>query len=108
MNYLSEIALGDINITMGLEEPSTLTLKLKVTDRQVNLLRHVDIAHSDVSVSQGVKIDNPDSEGQSLMSINSSNKLGMTSVGADVYGSVALTGKVTFTGTGTCSALVER
>ena len=72
-------------IAIGLE---SLTPEIKVTDRQVNLLGHIDISHSDVSVSQKVKMDNPDSDRQVFMSFKNANKLGMTSVSADVYGSL--------------------
>ena len=48
---------------MGLESS---TPKMKVTDGQVNLLEHVDITHSDVSVSQGVDMDHLGSNGQML------------------------------------------
>ena len=63
----SSDALGDINIPM---EFRSLTPEIKVTDTQANLLGHVDITRSYVSVSQRVKMDNPDSNGQLLMSIN--------------------------------------
>ena len=45
----SSDALGDINILMELR---SLTPEIKVTDRQANLLGHVDITVSYVSVSQ--------------------------------------------------------
>ena len=60
-------AFGDINITMGLQSS---TPEIKATDRQANLLGHVDITRADVSVSQGVKIHNPDNNGQISMSVN--------------------------------------
>ena len=53
--------LGDRNITMGLQSS---TPEIEVTDGQADLLGHVDITHSDVSVSQRVKMDNPNSNGQ--------------------------------------------
>ena len=62
----SSDAIGDINILMELR---SLTPEIKVTDRQANLLGHVDITGSYVSVSQRVKMNNPDSNGQLLMSI---------------------------------------
>ena len=43
---------------MGLESS---TPELNITDGQVNLLKHVDTTHSDVSVSLGVDMDHPDS-----------------------------------------------
>ena len=54
-------ALGDINITMGLQSS---TPEIKVADGPANLLGHVDMTHSDIPVSPRVKIDNPDSNGQ--------------------------------------------
>ena len=48
---------------MGLESS---TPELNITDGQVNLLKHVDTTHSDVSVSLGVDMDHPDSNGQML------------------------------------------
>ena len=63
----SSDALGDINIPMELR---SLTPEIKVTDGQANLLGHVAITHFCVSASQRVKMDNPDSSGQILMSIN--------------------------------------
>ena len=62
----SNDAFGDINIPMELR---SLSPEIKVTDRHANLLGHVDIG-SYVSVSQRVKMDNPDCNGQLLMSIN--------------------------------------
>ena len=50
-------------------------------------------------------MDNPDSNGQILMSMNEANKMGMTSFGSDVYGPPKSTATLTFTGTGNCSAL---
>ena len=79
--------------------------EIKVTEGQTNLLGRVDITHSDVSVSQTVKTNNPDSYGETLMSINNVKKLGII-CGSDVYDTPISTGTVTFTGTGTCSALV--
>ena len=63
----SSDALGNINIPMELR---SLTPEIKVTDRQADLLGHVDITRFYVSVSQRVKMDNPHSNGQLLVSIN--------------------------------------
>ena len=68
-------------------------------------LGHVGITHSDVSVSQRIKMENPDSNEQILTSNDNAKKLGMI-FGSDVYDSLTSTGAVTFTGTGTCRALV--
>ena len=59
-------------VTMGLQSS---TPKIKVTDGQANLLGYVDIRHSDVSVSQRVKMDNPDSNGQISTSNNNANNM---------------------------------
>ena len=40
-------------------------------------LGHVGITHSDVSVSQRIKMENPDSNEQILASIDNAKKLGM-------------------------------
>ena len=82
--YQNQRCVTDINITMWLQLPTPET---KATDGQANLLGHVEITHTDLSVSQRVKMDNPDSNGQLLMSIRNANKLGMTSCSSDVYGS---------------------
>ena len=42
-------------------------------EASVNLLGNLDKTHSDVSGSQRVKIDNPDSEGITFHSINGAN-----------------------------------
>ena len=64
-------ALGYINITMELQSS---TAEIKVTDGQANLLGHVDITHPDVSLSQRIKMDNPDSNRQILMPIYNAKK----------------------------------
>ena len=78
-------ALRDAHITMGSEKS---TPELKVTDGQVNSLGHVDITHSGLSIRQRVEMDSPDNDGKVFMSINNANKLAMTPVGADGYGSL--------------------
>ena len=83
-----------MNIAMELQLSAP---EIKVTDGQANLLGHVDITHSDVSASQRVKMNNPDSNRQILMSIHNPKKLGMT-FGSDVYDSPTSTGTATFTG----------
>ena len=88
---------------MGLQSS---TPEIQVTDGQAHRLGYVDITHSDVSVSQRIKVDSPDSNGPILMSIDNVNKLDMNSSGSDVYGSAISTGTLTFAGTGNCSTLV--
>ena len=78
-------ALGDINITVGLEAS---TPEMKMTNGQVNLLGNLDIAHSDVSGSQRVKMDNPDANGIVFTSIAGANILEVSNTGIYVNGSV--------------------
>ena len=59
-------------VPMGLQSS---TPEMKVTDGLANLLGYVDIRHSDVSVSQRVKMDNPDSNGQISTSNNNANNM---------------------------------
>ena len=58
-------------------ELQSSTPEIKVTDGQANSSEHVDITHSHVSVSQGVKTKNPDCNGQILISTKNAKKLGM-------------------------------
>ena len=76
-------ALGDINLTVGLEAS---TPEIKLTDANVNLLGHLDITHSTVSTSERVKIDNPDADGLIFLSINGANICEVSSTGLYVNG----------------------
>ena len=78
-------ALGDINITVGLEAS---TPEIKITNGNVNLLGNLDITHSDVSGSQRVKMDNPDTDGIVFTSIAGANILEVSNTGIYVNGSV--------------------
>ena len=78
-------ALGDINLTVGLEAS---TPDKKITNSNVNLLGHLDITHSTVSTSERVKMDNPDSDGIVFTSIAGANILEVSNTGIYVNGSV--------------------
>ena len=78
-------ALGDINITVGLEAS---TPEIKVTNGNVNLLGNLDITHRDVSGSQRVKTDNGDSDGIVFTSIAGANILEVSNTGIYGNGSV--------------------
>ena len=72
-------ALGDIHVNIHQR------LKQQTPGQVIRTCRHYsDITHSDVSVSQRVQMDNPDSNGQTVMSIKNTKKLGMI-FGSDVY-----------------------
>ena len=83
------------------------TPELQIDDGKVNFLGNLDITHGSVSTSEVVKFDNPDTDGEIVMSINNTNRLGITSVGVDIYGFLTGTSTATFTSTVTCSALIE-
>ena len=68
-------ALGDINLAVGLEAS---TPEIKITEGKVNLLGHLDITHTDVSGSQRVLIDNPDTDGFTRLSNNNLSRLDAT------------------------------
>ena len=81
-------ALGDINLTVGLEAS---TPEIKLTDSNVNLLGHLDITHQTVSTSERVKIDNPDADGLIFLSINGANICEVSSTGLHVNGTATET-----------------
>ena len=83
------------------------TPEISISEASVNLLGNLDITHSTVSTSEKVKFDNPDSDGEILMSINNTNTLGITNAGVDVYGVLTGNNAAVFTHTLTCSALIE-
>ena len=60
------------------------TPEISVSAASVNLLGHVDTAHSDVSGSQRIKMDNPDSDGLIFLSINGANICEVPSTGLRV------------------------
>ena len=67
------------------------TPEISISDANVNLLGNLDITHSDVSGSQRVKMDNPDSDGLIFLSINGANICEISSVGLHVDGSATET-----------------
>ena len=64
------------------------TPEISVSEASVNLLGHLDITHSDVSGSQRVKMDNPDTDGIVFTSIAGANILEVSNTGIYVNGSV--------------------
>ena len=74
-------ALGDINLTVGLE---TSTPEIQLTDGKVNLLGNLEITHVDVAGSQRVLINNPDTDGFIRLSNNNLSSLDATNTGVDV------------------------
>ena len=62
------------------------TPEISVSDANVNLLGNLDITHTDVSGSQRVKFDNPDSNGIIFHSINGANICEISSTGLHVNG----------------------
>ena len=84
-------ALGDINLTVGLEAS---TPEIQLTDGKVTLLGNLEIAHTDVSGSQRVLINNPDTDGFIRLSNNIFSRLDATNSGVDVYGDLSYTGSL--------------
>ena len=64
------------------------TPEISISDANVNLLGNLDITHSDVSGSQRVKFNNPDSDGIVFTSIAGANILEVSNTGICVNGSV--------------------
>ena len=96
--------LGDINLTVGLEAS---TPEIKLTDGKVTLLGNLEITHVDVSGSQRVLINNPDTDGFIRLSNNNLSRLDATNTGVDVYGVFTTTGSADIGGNVTCVALTE-
>ena len=67
------------------------TPEISVNEASVNLLGHLDVTHSDVSGSQRVKIDNPDSDGVIFHSINGANIGEFSSTGLHINGALTET-----------------
>ena len=84
-------ALGDINLTVGLESS---TPEIQLTDGKVNLLGNLEITHTDVSGSQRVLTNNPDDNGWIRLSNNNLSTLDATTTGVDVYGDLSYTGSL--------------
>ena len=84
-------ALGDINLTVGLEAS---TPEIQLTDGKVTLLGNLEITHTDVAGSQRVLINNPDTDGFIRLSNNNLSRLDATNSGVDVYGHLSYTGSL--------------
>ena len=97
-------ALGDINLTVGLESS---TPEIKLTDGQVTLVGQLEITNTDVSGSQRVLINNPDTDGFIRLSNNNFSRLDATNTGVDVYGFFTTTNNADIGGNVTCVALTE-
>ena len=97
-------ALGDINLTVGLESS---TPEIKLTDGQVTLVGQLEITNTDVSGSQRVLINNPDTDGFIRLSKNNLSRLDATNTGVDVYGFLTTTNNADIGGNLTCVALTE-
>ena len=67
------------------------TPEISISEANINLLGHLDITHSDVSGSQRVKIDNPDSDGIIFHSINGANIGEFSSTGLHINGALTET-----------------
>ena len=67
------------------------TPEISISEANINLLGHLDITHSDVSGSQRVKIDNPDSDGIVFHSINGANIGEFSSTGLHINGALTET-----------------
>ena len=70
--------LGDTDLTVGLEASTPET---KITNSQVNLIGHLDIAHSTATASERIKMDNADSHGLTCLSITGANICEISSAG---------------------------
>ena len=95
---------GEMNLTIGLESS---TPEIQLTDGKVNLLGNLEITHTDVSGSQRVLINNPDTDGFIRLSKNNLSRLDATNTGVDVCGFFTTTNNADIGGTLTCVALAE-
>ena len=91
-DYDLDIRNGDtdraINLIVG---TIGSTPEISVNEANVNLLGHLDFTHTDVSGSQRVKIDNPDSDGIIFHSINGANIGEFSSTGLHINGALTET-----------------
>ena len=91
-DYDLDIRNGDtdraINLIVG---TIGSTPEITVNEANVNLLGHLDFTHTDVSGSQRVKIDNPDSDGIIFHSINGANIGEFSSTGLHINGALTET-----------------
>ena len=97
-------SLGELNLTMGLESS---TAEIQLTDGKIYLLDNLEITHTDVSGSQRVLINNPDTDGFIRLSNNNISRLDATNTGVDVYGFFTTTNNADIGGNLTCVALTE-
>ena len=95
---------GEMNLTIGLESS---TPEIQLTDGKVTLLGNLEITHVDVSGSQRVLINNPDTDGFIRLSNNNFSRLDATNTGVDVYGFLTTTNNADIGGNLTCVALTE-
>ena len=70
------------------------TPEIQLTEGKVNLLGNLEITHTDVSGSQRVLINNPDTDGFIRLSNNNLSRLDATNTGVDVYGDLSYTGSL--------------
>ena len=82
---------GEMNIMVGAE---ITTPEIQLTDGKINLLGNLEITHTDVSGSQRVLINNPDTDGFIRLSSNNLSRLDATNTGVDVYGDLSYTGSL--------------
>ena len=91
-DYDLDIRNGDtdraINLLVG---AIGSTLEISVSEASVNLLGNLDITHSDVSGSNRVKFNNPDSDGIIFHSINGANIGEFSSTGLHINGALTET-----------------
>ena len=91
-DYDLDIRNGDtdraINLIVG---TIGSTPEISVNEANVNLLGHLDFTRTDVSGSQRVKIDNPDSDGIIFHSINGANIGESYSTGLHINGALTET-----------------
>ena len=83
------------------------TPEIQLTEGKVNLLGNLEITHVDVSGSQRVLINNPDTDGFIRLSNNNLSRLDATNTGVDVYGILTTIGNAEIGGNVTCVALTE-
>ena len=107
-DYDLDIRNGDtdraINLIVG---TIGSTPEIQLTEGKVNLLGNLEITHVDVSGSQRVLINNPDTHGFIRLSNNNLSRLDATNTGVDVYGILTTTGNAEIGGNVTCVALTE-
>ena len=94
-DYDLDIRNGDtdraINLIVG---AIGSTPEIQLTEGKVNLLGNLEITHTDVSGSQRVLINNPDTDGFIRLSNNNLSRLDATNTGVDVYGDLSYTGSL--------------